>query len=104
MTHPAITIRAATPDDGEVFDRLATLDNHRRPPGQTLLAEADGNLIAAIALTSGDVGNARSLLRRFTPPLAKWSVEKSGAPWSSWALASEDTTSRAPAAERRTAP
>ena len=46
------TIRGAVVDgaDAEPIDRLAALSGRRAPEGPTLLAEADGQLIAAIGL------------------------------------------------------
>ncbi len=92
MTYQTTTIRAATPRDGAALARLARLDG-RRLAGHVLLAETNGEPIAAIGLTSGivitdslnpsadgvcrlralryrllrqggDVGMARTLLRR----------------------------------------
>jgi hypothetical protein len=60
MTHQTMTIRAATPLDGAALARLARLDCRRLPAGHVLLAETDGEPIAAIGLTSGVV---------FTDPL-----------------------------------
>src|SRR5437764_737049 len=96
MLHHALTIRATTPDDTGTLRRLAELDCGQQPRGVALLAERDGVPVAAIALTSGlviadpfqrtvdaahllrqrryrllrqggDVGSARTLLRRLAP-------------------------------------
>lgn len=96
MLDHALRTRAATPQDQDTLRRLAALANHPRPSGHALLAERDGVAIAAIALTSGlvladpsdrgteaarllryrryrllrqggDVGTARTLLRRLAP-------------------------------------
>jgi hypothetical protein len=96
MLDHAIMIRAATPHDADTLRRLAALDSRPQPHGNALLAKCDGVPIAAIALTSGlvvadpfhptvdavhllrhrryrllrqggDVGLARTLLRRFVP-------------------------------------
>ena len=49
------TIRGAVVDgaDAEPINRLAALSGRRAPEGPTLLAEADGELIAAIGLFDG---------------------------------------------------
>lgn len=99
MLDHALTIRAATPHDADTLRRLAALDSRPQPRGVTLLAECDGVPVAAIALTSGlvvadpfhptvdavhllrhrryrllrqggDVGLARTLLRRLAPSIA----------------------------------
>ncbi len=91
-----LTIRAATPHDDGALQRLARSERRPRIGGRALLAERDGRVIAAVALTSGrvatdassatanavrrlryrryqllrqsgDVGPAWSLLRRLTP-------------------------------------
>jgi hypothetical protein len=91
----ALTIRVATPQDEYALLRLAALEGRSRLSGRTLLAERDGQAIAAVALTSGavishpdgadavrqlrrrryqllrqsgDVGPVASLLRRLVPP------------------------------------
>jgi hypothetical protein len=52
---PDLTIRPATPADAVAVERLAQLDSSERPPGRLLLAEAAGEVIAAISLPSGAV-------------------------------------------------
>jgi hypothetical protein len=52
---PDLTIRPASPADAAAVERLAQLDSSERPPGRLLLAEAAGEVIAAISLTSGAV-------------------------------------------------
>ena len=47
---PTIAIRAATPADGRVLIRLATLDSAPTPSGPVLIAEADGEPKAALSL------------------------------------------------------
>jgi hypothetical protein len=49
----AITIRSAYPEDELVLRRLATLDSSEVPAGPLLLAEADGELRAALSLSDG---------------------------------------------------
>jgi hypothetical protein len=53
MNDSYITIRLATPDDARALRRLADLDSARPPRGTVLLAELDGALVAAVALTTG---------------------------------------------------
>jgi hypothetical protein len=48
-THPTVVIRAARGSDGEALERLARLDSQRPPTGDVLLAEQDGDLVAALA-------------------------------------------------------
>jgi hypothetical protein len=55
MSHHALTIRAATSRDHGALARLRPRDTGRHLGGTALLAEADGNVIAAIGLTSGTV-------------------------------------------------
>jgi hypothetical protein len=43
-----ISIRLATPADGAALARLALLAGRRAPAGPVLLAEADGELVAAV--------------------------------------------------------
>jgi hypothetical protein len=55
MTAFELTIRAASPDDSRVLQKLAELDSAPRLTGRALLAEADGVAIAAISLETGAV-------------------------------------------------
>jgi hypothetical protein len=55
MSDTAIITRAATPEDNDALAQLTTLDDRHRPSGRALLAEVDGTVTAAIALTSGAV-------------------------------------------------
>ena len=67
-----LTIRYATAADDIALDRLAQLDSSTVPAGPHLVAEADGELIAAISARDGRAvadpftrsGEAVSLLRR----------------------------------------
>jgi hypothetical protein len=52
---PTIVIRAATAADGPVLTRLAALDSKRVPFGPTLIAEMDGEPVAAMSLRDGEV-------------------------------------------------
>jgi hypothetical protein len=53
MTSPDITIRRADARDAESIARLAALDSTRRPTGPVLVAEAEGELWAAISTRDG---------------------------------------------------
>jgi hypothetical protein len=55
MPHRATTIRPATSGDLHSVTRLAALGRRRRPRGRSLVAEVHGDVVAAIALTSGAV-------------------------------------------------
>jgi hypothetical protein len=55
-------IRRATPDDDAGLRRLAALDSKRPPAGDTLVAEVDGRIHAAVSLTDG-----RSVADPFRP-------------------------------------
>jgi hypothetical protein len=52
-TAPSVLIRAARGSDGPALRRLAALDSSVVPAGELLVAEADGELVAARAMTSG---------------------------------------------------
>jgi hypothetical protein len=54
-TVPAVTLRLAAPADAPAVARLAVLDSATAPTGPLLLAEVDGTLRAALALTGGKV-------------------------------------------------
>ena len=54
-TAPSVLIRAARGSDGPALRRLAALDSSVVPAGELLVAEADGELVAARAITSGAV-------------------------------------------------
>lgn len=54
-TAPSVLIRAARGSDGPALRRLAALDSSVVPAGALLVAEADGELVAARAITSGAV-------------------------------------------------
>ena len=100
MSHNSdVTIRATTPADRSVLSNLTALGSRRYLSGRGLVAEADGETIAAISLTSGavvadldrvhprlvhslrrrryqilrqggDVGRSVNLLRRLAPAVA----------------------------------
>jgi hypothetical protein len=51
--HPTVAIRAARGSDGLALARLAQLDSQRPLSGEVLVAERDGELAAALSLTTG---------------------------------------------------
>jgi hypothetical protein len=53
VTYDSIVLRPANADDGAALDRLAALDESPVPEGELLLAEADGSLRAALAISDG---------------------------------------------------
>ncbi len=55
MSHHALTIRAATARDHDALARLSASETGRHLGGWSLLAEANGTVVAAIGLTSGTV-------------------------------------------------
>ena len=96
MSDHTTTIRTATADDDKTLTGLALIDRRRHPRDRALLAESDGDVVAAISLSSGavfadpanpdaeainslrfrryqilrqggDVGLARALTRRLAP-------------------------------------
>lgn len=50
----AVTIRRARPDDEAALRRLAGLDSTRVPDGPVLMAEIEGEPVAAISILSGE--------------------------------------------------
>jgi hypothetical protein len=52
---PAVTIRHAFPDDALALRRLAALDSRQPPSDPMVIAEADGELRAALSLRDGGV-------------------------------------------------
>jgi hypothetical protein len=53
-TAPSVLIRAARDSDDAALRDLAALDSARVPTGDVLVAEAGGELIAAMALNGGE--------------------------------------------------
>jgi len=51
----SISLRRAVSTDAAALDRLAQLDSTRLPSGTHLIAERDGEMIAALAQPSGAV-------------------------------------------------
>jgi hypothetical protein len=54
-TAPSVLIRAARGSDGPALARLAALDSASLPSGDLLVAEADGELVAARSVETGAV-------------------------------------------------
>ncbi len=50
---PQIVIRPARTDDGYALSRLAALDSSSAPAGRVLVAEVDGELVAALPIDGG---------------------------------------------------
>jgi hypothetical protein len=50
---PQIIIRPARTDDGYALSRLAALDSSSAPAGRVLVAEVDGELVAALPIDGG---------------------------------------------------
>jgi hypothetical protein len=53
-TAPSVLIRAARGSDGPALEALAELDSSMVPAGQLLIAESDGEIVAALAPRSGE--------------------------------------------------
>jgi len=52
-TTSPIAIRRSAPGDGDRIRLLARLDDRRMPAGPCLVAEVDGELVAALSLVTG---------------------------------------------------
>ena len=52
-TAPTVLIRAARGSDGDALHRLAALDSQSLPAGPMLVAEQDGELVAALGVEDG---------------------------------------------------
>ena len=52
--YDSVAVRLARPDDEAAIWRIAALDGRKAPRGQVLVAEADGEVIAALSVTDGD--------------------------------------------------
>jgi hypothetical protein len=72
-----LTIRYATAADDVALARLAQLDSSTVPAGPRLIAEADGQLIAAVSARDGRA-EAVTLLRRRAGQLASTRREHRG--------------------------
>jgi hypothetical protein len=53
-TAPSVLIRAARGSDGPALERLAALDSAPLPPGELLVAESGGEIVAAFAPLTGE--------------------------------------------------
>ena len=53
-TAPSVLIRAARGSDGLALEALAELDSATVPAGRLLVAESDGEIVAALAPLSGE--------------------------------------------------
>jgi hypothetical protein len=53
LNAPAVTVRFATPHDARALQHLAALDSGTAPVGAALVAEVDGELLAALPLGDG---------------------------------------------------
>jgi hypothetical protein len=51
--YDSVAVRLARPEDDEAIRRVASLDGKKAPEGRVLVAEADGEIIAALALSGG---------------------------------------------------
>jgi hypothetical protein len=54
-TAPSVLIRAARGSDGSTLARLAALDSSAVPAGHVLVAEIDGEIVAARSVATGAV-------------------------------------------------
>lgn len=52
--YDSVAIRLAQPEDEQAIRRVAALDDRKVPSGRVLVAEADGEVIAALSVTDGD--------------------------------------------------
>jgi hypothetical protein len=51
--YDAVVVRLARPEDAAAVRRIAALDDKKVPAGSSLVAEADGQVIAALAIEGG---------------------------------------------------
>ena len=51
--YDSVAVRMARPDDTQAIRRVAALDGRKAPTGRVLVAEADGELIAALSVDDG---------------------------------------------------
>jgi hypothetical protein len=52
-SYDSVAVRRARPEDEEAINRVAILDGRKAPAGQVLVAEADGQVIAALSVSDG---------------------------------------------------
>ena len=55
MSDHSMTIRTASADDTRALTGLARIDSRQQPRDRALVAECDGDVVAAISLSSGAV-------------------------------------------------
>src|SRR5215203_911207 len=51
--YDSVAVRMAGPDDEAAIRRIAALDGRKAPSGRVLVAEADGEVIAALSASDG---------------------------------------------------
>jgi len=51
--YDSVAIRMARPGDDYAITRVAALDSRKAPTGRVLVAEADGEVIAALSVSNG---------------------------------------------------
>jgi hypothetical protein len=51
--YDSVSVRLAHPEDEAAIRRVAALDGRRAPAGRVLVAEADGEVIAALSMDDG---------------------------------------------------
>ena len=74
-TAPSVLIRAARGSDGPALEHLAALDSASVPAGRLLVAEADGELVAAL----GDGGSIADPFRHSADVLELLELRATGA-------------------------
>ena len=52
--YDSVAVRLARPEDEAAVNRIASLDGKKAPQGRLLVAEADGEVIAALGVEGGD--------------------------------------------------
>jgi hypothetical protein len=88
-SHPFV-IREAQAADDAALRRLAALDGSRVPAGRILVAEVDGEIVAAVSLAGGPaitdtfrpIPAARMIELRGVAAALRQHLLKSSAPWS----------------------
>jgi hypothetical protein len=51
--YDSVAVRLARPEDESAIHRVASLDGKKAPQGRVLVAEAGGEIVAALAITGG---------------------------------------------------
>lgn len=52
--YDSVAVRLARPEDEAAINRIASLDGKKAPAGRLLVAEADGEVIAALSVEGGN--------------------------------------------------